>query len=138
MIYTSYFDNLKNLPKNVIPVAICIKEPDWYKGLSYKKLAPKPDFFKKWRVTRDNEYYEKCFQEQVLGDLDVMETLSEIYSLLPEDKIMILEMTNCPPWQNPIVNIALICYELPGEFCHRNLVSKWLNENKLVKCEEWI
>jgi uncharacterized protein (DUF488 family) len=33
-------------------------------------------------------------------------------------------------------DIALICYEKPSDFCHRHLVSKWLNENG-YDCIEW-
>lgn len=45
MIYTSYFAKLKELEKhNIIPISICGKAPDWYKGLQYKKLAPKYGF----------------------------------------------------------------------------------------------
>lgn len=33
-------------------------------------------------------------------------------------------------------DIALICYEKPSDFCHRHLVSEWLNQNGF-KCEEW-
>lgn len=49
MIYTSYFAKLKELEAyGVIPVSICGKVPDWYKGLQYKKLAPKYEFFMEW------------------------------------------------------------------------------------------
>lgn len=46
MIYTSYFAKIKELEENnIIPISICGKAPDWYKGLQYKKLAPKYEFF---------------------------------------------------------------------------------------------
>jgi len=33
MIYTSYFTKIKQLEKNgIIPILICGKTPDWYKG----------------------------------------------------------------------------------------------------------
>ena len=75
MIYTSYFAKLKSLPENIIPISICGKAPDCYKGLQYKKLAPKYDFFKKWKETHDNDYYIKCFNEQVLDKLDAMRVI---------------------------------------------------------------
>ena len=137
MIYTSYFAKLHELEKNnIIPISICGKAPAWYKGLQYKKLAPKYDFFMKWKENHDNDYYIKCFDEQVLEPLDVMDTLYEIYNLLPEKEVMLWEMTNCLPWENPHVNIALICYEKPCDFCHRRLVADWLNKNE-IKCKEW-
>lgn len=136
MIYTSYFAKIKSLHENVIPISICGKAPDWYKGLQYKKLAPKYDFFMEWKKNHDNDYYIKCFNEKVLNKLDPYNTLHEIYSLLPDDKKMIIQMTNCLPWINSFVNIALICYEKPSDFCHRHLVADWLNSNG-IKCEEW-
>lgn len=69
MIYTSYFAQLKNLPSNIIPISICGKPPKWYKGLQYKKLAPKYDFFQEWKRNHDNDYYIKCFQEQILDKI---------------------------------------------------------------------
>ena len=118
MIYTSYFTKLKSLPDNVIPISICGKAPDWYKGLQYKKLAPKYDFFIKWKDNHDNDYYTKCFNDQVLDKLDVEDTVSELID--PHSGI----------------DIALICYEKPEEFCHRHLVAEWLRKNGF-KCEEY-
>lgn len=34
-------------------------------------------------------------------------------------------------------DVALCCYEKPGDFCHRNLVAAWLRKNG-VECEEWM
>ena len=31
---------------------------------------------------------------------------------------------------NKDIDIALVCYEKPGDFCHRHLVADWLNETK--------
>lgn len=133
MIYTSYFAKLKSLPENVIPISICGKAPDWYKGLQYKKLAPKYDFFMKWKENHDNDYYVEHFQKEVLDTLDVIRTLHELHLLLPyEVKVDIQSSV----WSNPDWHIALICYEKPSDFCHRHLVADWLNKNG-VKCKEW-
>lgn len=118
MIYTSYFAKLKSLPNNIIPISICGKAPDWYKGLQYKRLAPKYDFFMKWKETHDNDYYIKCFNEQVLSKLDAHGVVTNLQSLGSE------------------YDICLICYEKPGDFCHRHLVADWLNKNGF-KCEEY-
>lgn len=118
MIYTSYFARLKYLPDNVIPISICGKAPSWYKGLQYKKLAPKYDFFMKWKDNHDNKQYIESFNEQVLSRLDVREVIEELF-----------DMANSK-------DICLICYEKPNDFCHRHLVSNWLNNNG-VKCKEW-
>ena len=118
MIYTSYFAKLKSLPDNITPISICGKAPDWYNGLQYKKLAPKYDFFMKWKESHDNDYYVKCFNEQVLNKLDPMKVYCELCSLAKNDEVV------------------LICYEKPSDFCHRHLVSEWLKERGF-DVEEW-
>lgn len=122
MIYTSYFAKLKSLPATVIPVAICGKAPQWYNGLQYKKLAPKYDFFMEWKRNHDNDYYIKCFNEQVLSKLDANTVVREL-----------TELTNMT---NKGADIVLLCYEKPTDFCHRHLVSEWLNNNG-IPCKEW-
>ena len=119
MIYTSYFAKIKELEKNdITPISICGKSPAWYKGLQYKKLAPKYDFFMKWKENHDNDYYIKCFNEQVLSKLDPMRVYNELCALADSSKI------------------ALICYEKPSDFCHRHLVADWLAERGF-DIEEW-
>jgi len=124
MIYTSYFAKLKELENhNIIPISICGKAPDWYKGLQYKRLAPKYGFFMEWKKNHDNEYYIKHFQKEVLDELDATN--------------VILDFSRMDYGFNVGENdIALICYEKPSDFCHRHLVAEWLNKNG-YKCEEW-
>lgn len=116
MIYTTYFAKIKSLPKNVVPISICGKAPAGYKGLEYKKLAPKYDFFWKWKQTGDNEYYIKCYLEQVLAGLSVNDVVNELYAFAKASSDS----------EQEIKDIALVCYEKPTDFCHRHLVSTWL------------
>ena len=109
-IYTSYFENLENLPSDVVPIAICVKSPEDYLGLEYKKLAPKRGFFNKWKYEGySNEYCIEHFNAEVLSGLDPHNVVKELLSL-SQGK-----------------SLAMLCYEKPGEFCHRFLVSDWLN-----------
>ncbi len=108
-IYTTYFANVKNLPKNVIPIAICSKAPDSWKGLQYKRLAPKWEFFKIWKETHDNDFYIREFTSKVTGKLNACSVMRELISMVPSG-----------------YDIALVCYEKPGDFCHRHLVAEWL------------
>lgn len=133
IIYTSYFAKLKSLPDNIIPVSICGKAPDWYKGLQYRKLAPKYDFFMKWKENHDNDYYVEHFQAEVLDNLSIVKTLHEIHLFLPYD---IRTKITSSVWSNDDWHIALICYEKPSDFCHRHLVADWLNSNGIA-CKEW-
>lgn len=133
MIYTSYFAQLRNMPENVIPISICGKAPDWYDGLQYKKLAPKYGFFTEWKKTHDNNFYIEHFNDEVLKMLSVPKVLADLQMLIPD---YIKSKMDVPVWVNKDWHIALICYERPTDFCHRHLVSKWLNENH-IECNEF-
>lgn len=118
MIYTTYFAKLKYLPSDVTPIAICGKTPEFYKGLTYKRLAPKWSFFTKWKETHDNNYYISEFNKLVLDPLDVDATVNDLLSMASTK------------------HIALVCYEKPQDFCHRHLVAEWLMNNG-YRCEEF-
>jgi len=117
MIYTSYFANIKKLPKGVVPVAICGGIPKWYNGLEYKKLAPEYNSFSEWKMTGDSEIFSKKYKELVLSKLNVTEVVCDLYKLSGGE------------------DVCLICYEKTGSFCHRHLVSEWL-ENNSYSCKE--
>ena len=117
-IYTSYFAKLRSLPKNIVPISICGKAPDWYTGFQYKKLAPKYGFFMEWKKTHDNNYYIEHFDSEVLNLLDAKTIYKELYKMSGGQ------------------DIALICYEKPSDFCHRHLVAKWLTNNG-ISCDEY-
>lgn len=118
MIYTTYFAKLKKLPLGIIPISICGKAPDWYNGIQYKKLAPSYNLLMTWKQNHDDDYYIERFNREVLGRLDKDSVIKELYKL-SEGK-----------------DIALVCYEKSGDFCHRYLVSEWLNEFG-IECKEW-
>lgn len=118
MIYTTYFANLRKLPDDITPIAICGGLPEFYTGLSYKKLAPKWSFFKIWKETHDNDYYIENFNKLVLNTLNANEVVKELFA------------------KANTTDIALVCYEKPSDFCHRHLVADWLNENGF-ECKEW-
>lgn len=119
MIHTSYFANLKKLPTGFVPISICGKAPEGYRGIQYKKLAPKYDFFMEWKQTHDNEKYIKCYNEQVLAVLDPHEVFAELKTLSGGR------------------DFVLVCYEKPEDFCHRHLVAKWLVDNGYL-CTEYV
>lgn len=125
MIYTSYFAKLRSMPENIVSISICAKVPVWYKGLQYKKLAPKYDFFMRWKENHDDEYYIKCFKEQVTDKLNAVQVIRDLNELVAD-----LEP------KDGSCDVVLVCYEKPSDFCHRHLVAKWLNENGFV-CKEW-
>ena len=116
--YTTCFSRVRLLPKEVVPIAICgVKNLHPFgcdvvgrKILRYPKLAPKRWFWQEWEKTRDNSYYEYWFKKEVLDPLDRAKTWEELKGL-----------SHGAPF-------ALVCFEPPGEFCHRHLVSAWLRD----------
>ena len=119
MLYTSYFANMKNIPKNMICVSICGGVPKWYTGLQYKKVAPKYKFFMEWKENHNNDYYIEHFNDEVLSKITPQEVVKDLEELTGQAK-----------------DIVLLCYEKPNDFCHRHLVSEWLRNNGL-ECKEF-
>lgn len=126
MIYTTYFANLKNLNRYTsCPIAICGKSPASYHGLEYKKLAPKYWFFKEWKKTHDNDFYIKYFNEEVLNQTSLAAVMEDLRQLL--NNIYNLDIGKVNKWWEHVpFDIYLVCYEKPGDFCHRHLVADWM------------
>lgn len=125
MIYTSYFAKLKSLPENTIPISICAKTPEWYKGLTYKKLAPSYNILMKYKRDSNKEDYTKNYREQVLANLNASKVVFELGQLADENETFFS------------YDICLLCYEKSTDFCHRHLVAEWLREFG-YECEEWV
>lgn len=117
-MYTSYFAKIKDLPENIVPIAICLWPPKWYNGITYKKLAPNYDLLTDYKNNKDVRNYEKRFYEQTLNRLNAADAVFELMELSGGK------------------DFCLICFEKPTEFCHRHLVGKWFNENGF-QCEEF-
>ena len=112
---TSYFANLINV-KN--PLSICGKAPEWYTGPQFKVLAPKYDFFIAYKNgIIDEAGYVEQFKLKVLALLDPVEIYQRLLRLYGED-------------------VSLLCYEAPGDFCHRHIVAQWLSQHNNVAIDE--
>lgn len=118
-MYTGYFAKLKKYQEaGLVPVSIAGKAPSWYKGLEYKKLAPKWEFFNEWKNGShkgDNDYYIQEFNDKILKNLSITTVIHDL-----------MELTNAEP-----NNIILLCYEKPEDFCHRHLVADWISKSSV-------
>ena len=94
-------------------VSIAGKTPENFTGRKYRQLAPKYYFFRKYKLDGDAEFYTSQYQAEVLDQLDPKEVLRDI----GEDAV-------------------LLCWEKPGQFCHRHLVAKWLKEKLGIEVTE--
>lgn len=99
MITTSYFAKSSKLPN---AVAISRWPPKWYQGRRYEPLAP-PVWLMKADIS--DEEAVVAYRERVLAHLDPYEVVQDV---------------------GP--NAVLLCFERPGEYCHRRVVAKWLHE----------
>ncbi|MNO95502.1 hypothetical protein D3C76_871460 [compost metagenome] len=110
MIYTSNYDNCK------FGIMVSISgdggEKIGYIGTTYKKLAPKFIFWKKWfdNIGRtpemeNDKFYIIEYYNKVLKNLNPSIVYKELFSM--GDTVM------------------LLCYEEPGYFCHRLIVAYW-------------
>ena len=114
VIYTSYFANLKRIPKDIIPVSIARKTPLWFTGRTYKKLAPPYELLQQYKENNNSEFYIQYYKKNVLQRLNPSQVVDELTSNGP---------------------VVLLCYE-KDDFCHRHLVADWLCENGFV-CVEY-
>ena len=98
---TSYFGNLSRL-KNKKVISIARGTPKWFNGSQYLKLAPT------WEMIKHMSEEEYIFSyKNLLKKLNP----KEVYKELGEETV-------------------LLCWERPGDFCHRRLVAEWF-ENEL-------
>lgn len=93
-------------------VSIAARAPEGYNGRTCAQLYPKYWFFKKYKEDGDEEAYEIAYRAEVLSKLNPQ----EVYDTLKDS--------------------VLLCWEKAGNFCHRRIVAKWLEEELGVIVEE--
>ena len=83
-------------------------QPKWFTGRQYKDLAPS------WSLVHETDprKYEKRYKAEVLDKLNILRVAADLEGCV------------------------LLCWERPDEFCHRQLVAKWLKENLLMEVPE--
>lgn len=116
-IYTSYFGNVNKLKVSGIePIGIARYKPRYYSGFNIVSVAPKP-FMLDENMTE--EQYVKHYQELVLDKLNIKEFIKTLEGLSGGK------------------DVALCCYEKPGQFCHRHLLSEYLNKKANLNIKEF-
>ena len=118
MIYTGYYAKVKKYEENgLTPIAVSGKVPDFFKGTVWKWLAPKWQSFSEWNNGEISDFqYAEMYEKEVLDKLD-KEAFRELLIAT----------------KNPV----LICYEKPGDFCHRHIIADWIERNFGFIVEEY-
>jgi hypothetical protein len=107
-MFTSYFANVKKLPADLVPVSIARGSPRGFTGKKELRLAPTWPMLKMQKSEYDARFAE------LLAKLDA----AEIYQTLGE-------------------NAVLLCWEKPGDACHRRLVAEWLEAALGIEIPEY-
>lgn len=95
-------------------VSICLYPPIDWDGMQFPALAPpKHLFFAKKAGKIDEIEYERVYREEILSKLDAQ----KIYDMFKHS--------------------VLLCWENPGEFCHRRIVAKWVESELGMQVPEW-
>ena len=109
MIFSSNFKTAGHLSQ---AVAISLGVPRGWTGRQYTMLAPNRRLVK----IMDPTIFTRLFKAEVLDKLDPMKVIRDLGS----------------------DNFILLCWEPPGEFCHRRVVAAWLRKHTGVLIEEFI
>lgn len=108
-IYTSYFSNMREITKrHIIPINIALWPPRFFKGKSLRYVAPSRSILKD---TKSDEEYIRRYRNEILSNLDIDRLLRDL-EILSEGQ-----------------DVALLCYEKPGDLCHRHLLAEYMNEH---------
>ena len=96
-------------------IAISCSVPSWYTGARMQSLAPT------WTMVnaiRNDLIDEREYTRLYLALLRERELTAEsIIKLIPDNSI-------------------LLCYESPGEFCHRRVLAEWLEKETGIEIPE--
>lgn len=116
-IYTSYFAKAAILRKaGIVPIGVALWPPRFFRGISMKQVAPRR-YMLDDRLT--DEEYIRMYRNDVLRLVDARYFIQD------------LERASRG------MDVALCCFEKPGDFCHRHILAKWLNEQTGIEVSEF-
>ena len=108
-IYTSYFGNYKNFPDNVKVIQIA-RMPVKNGSAHWIELAPSEKLLKAYKNNQIDKYvYSIKYKEELTNKFGS-----------PEQCLKWLEARGGGQ------DLLLCCYEAPGDFCHRHVLTEWL------------
>ena len=115
-IYTSYFGNLRKLNEaGIVPISIARWNPKWFHGFTMQELAPTKYMLSDACST---EEYIRLYK-QILSGMYSGAILKSIESM------------------GKGRDVALLCYEKPGDFCHRHMFAEWFTKTTGIQIDEF-
>jgi uncharacterized protein YeaO (DUF488 family) len=125
MIYTSCFALIPKLPPDMFKVSISLFTSQWAKVDGYFRcLNPTEQLLKEAKsgAIYINEAMEK-YRNEILSKQSPIKVYEEL-----------IEMLN----KSNKHHLALLCYEKPGDPCHRRFVAEWLEEGNDISVPEFV
>lgn len=116
IIYTSYFGNSRKLAAaNIKPICIAIGKPKFFFGPQLLDVAPT-----RYMISPacSPEEYTRRYNE-ILSRLNAFKVVEQIKLISGGS------------------DVALCCYEKPGDFCHRQMLAKWITEKTGIEVKEF-
>jgi len=116
-IYTSYFGNSRKLKEAGIKIiCVAIGKPRFFSGVP-QMLNVCPTRYMISGACSHDEYLK--LYDNILANQDANKVIEQIKSLSNGQ------------------DVALCCYEKPGDFCHRHILAKWLTEKTGIEITEF-
>ena len=122
MTYTSYYGNYRKF-KGMFRVSISRTAPINSYDLQLTKLAPTAELLQKHKSNSiTNEEYTSVYHNQLLK--------------LENDGYIAKFVKALSTLQELKGDVVLLCYEKRGDFCHRQLLAEYLNNNHNTNIRE--
>lgn len=116
-IFTSYFGNSRKLKEAGIKIiCVAIGKPRFIAGIPQMLNVCPTRYMVSGPCSR--EEYLKLY-DRILASQDANQVVKQI-EMLSGGK-----------------DVALCCYEKPGDFCHRHILAKWITENTGIEITEF-
>lgn len=116
-IFTSYFGNIRKLKEaEVNMICVAIGKPRFIAGIP-QMLNVCPTRYMVSGPCSHDEYLK--LYDRILASQDANQVVKQI-EMLSGGK-----------------DVALCCYEKPGDFCHRHILAKWITENTGIEITEF-
>lgn len=115
-IFTSYFGNSRKLnDAGVLIICVAIGKPKFLNVPQMINVAPT-----RYMISGacSHEEYLQLY-DKILASQDANKVVEQIKALSRGK------------------DVALCCYEKPGDFCHRHILAKWLTENTGIEITEF-
>jgi uncharacterized protein YeaO (DUF488 family) len=125
MIYTSYFTFIPKLPVDMLKISVSLFTPQWARVDGYfRSLNPTEQLLREAKSgSIPPEEAIGKYRREILGKLSPVEAYEELIEMLRK---------------NGKKDLALLCYEKPGEICHRRFVAQWLEAGNSVPAPEYV